>query len=319
MKHMKAKKIAAIVLLVAVSIILGTSIALAQSDASQGGLVPLTCQGGAGQPCACNLCDAYELGKRIINFLLYAVSIPIAALAFLYGGLRMLTSQGNPTAITEGKAAITNAVIGLALAFFAWIILSTILTTLGYGITGVTAGNIFSPLACHPGGTGCNLEFPAVPPPTDEGGPPPGTQTFNDQETRDLLELNGIEINKSNCTNPGQTDCTSLDGLNSNTIGGLIRANDFCKAQQIGAASDVSCIVVTGGTEAGHDSHGVDHPNTVDLRWDSFNGPRTIQGLNSLEGMHESGAFGNGYTCERPAGNAVPCNSGSIDHIHVEF
>lgn len=220
-------------------VLLGALLAQADTDASQGGLVPLNCQGGAGQPCPCTLCDLYELGKRIINFLLYAVSIPIAALAFLYGGVRMLTSQGNPNAITEGKAAITNAVIGLALAFFAWIILSTILTTLGYGISGVTAGNIFSPLNCHPSANSCNREFPAVPPPEPIG--PPATGGSDAQVWNELFNGTNGNIDRNRGCDEAANFGTCVGGLSQASIQGIIDLENACRCT----------LTITGGSEFG--------------------------------------------------------------------
>ncbi len=44
----------------------------------------------------------------------------------IYGGMRYLTSAGNPSSVEEAKDAITSAVTGLILALLSWLILSTI-------------------------------------------------------------------------------------------------------------------------------------------------------------------------------------------------
>src|SRR5690606_13416318 len=49
-----------------------------------------------------------------LNFLLLISSI-IAGFMFLQSGYRILTSQGNPSAVAEGREQLTNAVIGIVL------------------------------------------------------------------------------------------------------------------------------------------------------------------------------------------------------------
>lgn len=73
---------------------------------------------------------------------------------------------------------------------------------------------------------------------------PPGTVT--DAQARALLV--GVSVNRpSDCTTKGQTDCTSLDGFPRTAI-----AKVNAVAQNCGCS-----VVISGGTEAGHLSHGV--------------------------------------------------------------
>lgn len=94
------------------------------------GVVPRGCQAG----CPCTLCDLYTLAQNIIHFLLFDLSIPIATLAFLYGGILMLTSGGSPDKISQGRKALGNAALGLAIAFFAWVVINTLLQTFVFSI-----------------------------------------------------------------------------------------------------------------------------------------------------------------------------------------
>ncbi len=123
------------------------------AQAPTGGLVPQWCQAG----CPCSFCDLYNLADNVIGFLLYSVSVPIAAGAFLYGGVLMLTSGGNPGQITKGRGVMTSAVIGMALAFFAWAIFNTILSTIGFGIKDASWYDI--PECESGGGTTCNIDL----------------------------------------------------------------------------------------------------------------------------------------------------------------
>ena len=125
-------------------------------------LVPQGCQAG----CPCSLCDLYTLGRNIVNFLLYGIAIPIAAVAILYGGVMMLISAGDPKKITDGKSAISSAVIGIAITFFAWVIINALLSTVFFQI-GFVQGMLDwnKPPTCTGGGGGsCNTTLePAKP------------------------------------------------------------------------------------------------------------------------------------------------------------
>jgi len=140
------------------------------AQAPVGGLVPDWCQAG----CPCSFCDLYDLASNILGFLLYIVAVPIAAGAFLYGGVLMLTSGGNPTQISKGKSMITSAITGMALAFFAWAILNTILTTIGFGI-GNAGSAWYQTLKCERGGgSKCNIAL------GDEIVPEPPGEEYNE-------------------------------------------------------------------------------------------------------------------------------------------
>lgn len=80
---------------------------------------------------ACDFNAVMDTVNRIINFLLL-LSLPIVAIMFAYAGGTLLLSGGNPSARTKAKEIFFAAVIGLVIAFCAYIIIHLILTTLGY-------------------------------------------------------------------------------------------------------------------------------------------------------------------------------------------
>lgn len=51
----------------------------------------------------------------------------IAVLMIIYGGVQMVTSQGNPEAVNKGKKIITYAGIGIVIILLSFAIVSTIL------------------------------------------------------------------------------------------------------------------------------------------------------------------------------------------------
>ncbi|MDA1335178.1 MAG: pilin [bacterium] len=319
------------IIIVSVCLLLISQFAIAQ------GLVPSGCQTG----CPCTLCDLYELARNFINFLLFVLAIPIGALMFLYGGVTLLTSQGNPNKLTQGKTVLVNAVIGLAIAFFAYVIIGALLSTLAFEISfGGALRQWYQPPSCElrSGGGTCTTEFPpppvgggvnpliptcgngtCEPPENDLVGSPlfcadcvTGGGLTSDAIVRGILATAGISVNKG-CVDvnvryqdiPGGQTC--VEGLPPNATNKLIEIQGNC--------SSGNCVTVTGGTEAGHVSHGPGRA-IVDLRYSD----ETIQAL-SASGVAPAN-FGTGFTCETASGSAVPCvpsNSGIITHIHVEF
>ncbi len=273
---------------------------LAFAAPEEGGLVPQWCQVG----CPCSLCDLFDLADNIIGFLLYMIAVPIAAGAFLYGGVLMLTSGGDPSQITKGRGVMTSAVIGMTLAFFAWAIFNTVLTTIGFGIDGASWYEIPD---CDKGGADtCNatLKFKQPPPPLLGPDPTDHGAILSHDEAYNLLMENGIRIAATGNCYRNEPTCTYLGGLSLETIGQIVIIDDSCDG----------CITVTGGTEPGHATHGADFPTTVDLDYNQG----TLTALQD-NGIPTDANFGRGATCEL---NRQKVNCGSSpkpDHIHVEF
>ncbi|HXK39233.1 MAG TPA: pilin [Candidatus Paceibacterota bacterium] len=137
--------------------------------------------------------------------------------------------------------------------------------------------------------------------------PATGEPWSSDANERSRLEAAGISFNNPNCTNVGQTGCTSVAGLSNSAIEALINLKQRCVQAQSGCQ-----ITITGGTEHWlHETH--NNNNTVDLSADS--------GLNAY-----LGGAGNtcGVTREREGHNYrwedSSCSwSVSGPHWHVRF
>lgn len=157
--------------------------------------------------------------------------------------------------------------------------------------------------------------------PTQPSGPsvPAGTLDINNEESvRKYLKDNGVYLqnNKPSCP-IGDNVClgkANVAGLSQSTLDSLIKANKICQ-----------CIVITGGTEAGHLSHGLDHPNTVDVDYSTG----ALRALLAT-GVNYSGNFGTGSTCEgcwkegevKKCGKLDKCDQEAgltAKWIHVEF
>lgn len=89
----------------------------------------------------CNYAAIITLIKNIVNFLLFGLAVPLAAISFAVAGVMILTAGGNSSQVERAKEIFWNVVIGLVVALSAWLIVNAIL--LGLGATGL-ASNEYS-------------------------------------------------------------------------------------------------------------------------------------------------------------------------------
>ena len=87
------------------------------------------CTGGDG---TCNFDDLMSLINRVISFVLIDLATPLFALIIVYTGWLYLSSSGNSENIGKAKKIFKNALIGYVIALAAWLIVKTILNTLGF-------------------------------------------------------------------------------------------------------------------------------------------------------------------------------------------
>jgi hypothetical protein len=79
---------------------------------------------------ACEFSDLWEMVYRVVNYLIGMAGF-VAIFFIVWGGVQMLLSGGNMTAVQEAKSTVWHAILGL------------ILTLLAYLIVGYVAGLIF--------------------------------------------------------------------------------------------------------------------------------------------------------------------------------
>jgi len=87
------------------------------------GLVPC---GGPTEP-DCNLCFFAEMVDKVVSFLTINLIAPLGVIAFIYAGFLLITAGGNPSKLEQGKAVFKYTIIGVLIAFAAWLIIDTIL------------------------------------------------------------------------------------------------------------------------------------------------------------------------------------------------
>lgn len=169
-----------------------------------------------------------EYIRAIYNYAIGIVGI-LATVVMMIGGIVWITAGGNQTRVGEAKAWIGASLSGLVLALASYTILAAVNPNL--------------------------VNFQPLPLVSPTAQPVDLKYSEEDKALRDNFKTAGITVNKSDCTYAGQTDCTSLENLPQIAVNGIYN---------IKKGADTN-IMITGGTEAGHKSHGQGKP-MVDIR-----------------------------------------------------
>jgi hypothetical protein len=241
-------KIGLIVFALAIFLIpFGASAAL---DLPYWGPLAVDCAGGICK----SLCQLLLLAENLINFGLTILLFAIAPILLTWGGFVILTAGGSSERLGSGRKILFGTVIGVAIALGAYLIIGTFLWGLGI-IAGEGEGKINWPNVSCSAGTPPVVTTPQNPDVVPGGGgtgdgdvlPPVGSGN-TDENIRQALMAVGISIVSSgNCNDINDPTCTSLQGLPWSVVDGLIAMKNAC----------IGCnLIVTGGTEVGHQTHG---------------------------------------------------------------
>jgi len=88
------------------------------------------CGTGSGM---CTLCDLVTLIDRLVHYLLFYITLPVCVVALIIAGVVLMTAQGNEQKIAQGKNVFKFGILGILIAFTAWLIVNLILATLAGG------------------------------------------------------------------------------------------------------------------------------------------------------------------------------------------
>src|SRR3989344_515304 len=84
-------------------------------------------------PCVgsnCKLVDLIQFIKNVITFFL-RIAIPLGIAFVIYGAFVIMTAGGAEERVKEGRKIITYALIGIAVVFASWLIVTTFVKILG--------------------------------------------------------------------------------------------------------------------------------------------------------------------------------------------
>lgn len=79
---------------------------------------------------SCTFSDFMRQVDHIIGLLLFVATF-LAVISFVYAGFRLIFSGGNEDAVKQAKHIFLNVVVGLVLAYGAWLIVHFFVTTVG--------------------------------------------------------------------------------------------------------------------------------------------------------------------------------------------
>lgn len=84
-------------------------------------------------PCSgadCGFEDLVILAQRVINFLIFNIAAPLAAVSFAVAGFMYMTAKGNEAQHAKAKSIFVYVFIGFVIALSAWLIVNFIVTSL---------------------------------------------------------------------------------------------------------------------------------------------------------------------------------------------
>ncbi len=84
---------------------------------------------------ACGFPELLGMVNDIINLLLFLIAPTVFVIIMLYGGWLILISAGSTENVTKARGMMTKAVGGLVIALLAWLLIKTILVSLGVDTT----------------------------------------------------------------------------------------------------------------------------------------------------------------------------------------
>ena len=94
----------------------------------QAQLVP--CGPGTAKP-DCELCDFFVLFQNIVNFVLFKIVPPLAALFLVIGGVMFFFAGASPSTLQTAKKLMTSVMFGLLIIYGAWVFVNTFFMLIG--------------------------------------------------------------------------------------------------------------------------------------------------------------------------------------------
>jgi len=82
--------------------------------------------------CPCQLYHVGILFLNIFNFIVLQISVPLAGLLIVIGGVVLVFSGGNPGLASLAKRILWGAIIGILLIWGSYLIIKTVLSVIGY-------------------------------------------------------------------------------------------------------------------------------------------------------------------------------------------
>jgi hypothetical protein len=105
-------------------LLLSVALPLSVAAKTPSGLIPCGNVAGTGE--ACEFSDLVALAQNVIDFLIFKIAAPIAAVMFVYAGFLWVTNGGNESQISQAKGIFWAVFIGFVIALAAWLTINMI-------------------------------------------------------------------------------------------------------------------------------------------------------------------------------------------------
>ncbi|PIP25000.1 MAG: hypothetical protein COX34_01060 [Candidatus Nealsonbacteria bacterium CG23_combo_of_CG06-09_8_20_14_all_36_12] len=89
----------------------------------------VSCGGKDQEPC--QLCDFFVLFQNIVNFVLFKIVPPLAALFLVIGGVMFFFAGASPSTLQTAKKLMTSVMFGLLIIYGAWVFVNTFFMLIG--------------------------------------------------------------------------------------------------------------------------------------------------------------------------------------------
>ena len=201
-----------------------------------------------------DISSSFFATSTFIYTLLFVAIVVAAFYRYTLAGIWRM--EASSTGIKKSNDELKRVSLGLLGVFTLFLILFTVnkgMLTGDVGLGALKTGNSAATgSAGNTGNTTQNTSTSATTPtiPKNNDDPKGWGAIENDPAIRSQLKglpNGGISVNKRVCNNPTQTSCTTVGGLPSETLSMLSELRSTCSGN----------IMITGGTENGHASHGI--------------------------------------------------------------
>jgi hypothetical protein len=235
----------------------------------------------------------------LFSFAIWTVGIA-AMFMIIIGGFQYIISAGNKSTAESGKKLMTDALLGLVAALFAWLFLYIInpdLIKINLAMLSIEADYASSAPVSGVGETSTSGVIPSG--------------TMGEAAARQKLAAAGITVNKT-CPDITRSDVTCLEGMPEKAIDDIIKFKNAC------VSFDPNCsIVITGGTEGGHSSHGIGKPK-MDIR----NQESVKKFIYNLKNSNNYSSYGLSQVCATNANSDLRYKCSypeAAEHFHLAF
>lgn len=131
MKHFFLKTFTLTFIAFSVALMPGLVSAQVSGSKTSSGLIPcgnVVTDGSVSAGQECTFDDLILLAQNVINFLIFKIGAPIAAVMFAYAGFLWVTNAGNEGQITQAKGLFWAVFIGFVVMLAAWLTINMIVT-----------------------------------------------------------------------------------------------------------------------------------------------------------------------------------------------